>query len=368
VKAAPDDPDRLYVAQKNGIISIIENGQVLGTPFIDLTSVVQDSGEEGLLGLAFHPDYKNNGRFFVHYSKAGNGDNVVMEYKRSAADPHVADPTPVQLVVESTTLEGNHNGGALEFGSDGFLYFSMGDGGQQHDCNCDAQRDTIQGYGPPTDGSLDLLGKISRVDVNGTPDANGYPAAAGNPNGGKAYHRGLRNPWRISFDACTGDLYIGDVGQDTWEEVDVAPVNGGALNFGWPFWEGANDPNDASHHHYATNQCPGNPANAPDCGNEPAATSFTFPIADYHHGAECSITGGYVYRSSAIPALRGTYFYGDYCSGKIWTTSWANGTATTPVLSMITPGNNVLVAFGQDGRGNVYVVDISGTIYRVDAM
>jgi glucose/arabinose dehydrogenase len=341
--SAPDDPDRVYVVQKSGEIMIIENGQLLPTPFLDISNLVNDTspfGEEGLLGLAFHPDYATNGRFFVHYSKAGNGDNVVQEFKRSASDPHVADPTPVAIALEHPTAESNHNGGSVMFGPDGFLYLSMGDGGNQGDPECDAQKTT----GGEVPGEPEnLLGKISRLDVDAPISASGYPAAAGNPSGHKAYHVGFRNPWRISFDACTGDLYVGDVGQSSYEEVSVIPSAMGPINGGWPYREGAHDYNTPG-------TCPAAPPNPVE------------PILDYTHGGgRCAVMGGYVYRSAMIPALRGTYFYGDYCSGDIYMKQPGQPEEMT---SMNVAG---LSAFGQDGHGNVYACSTNGSLFRIDA-
>lgn len=342
VKAAPDDPDRLYVVQKSGQIVIVENGVLLPTPFLDISSKVIDSGEEGLLGLAFHPNYKQNGRFFVHYSSTNAGKNTVEEYHRSAADLHVADATPTQLVLQHTTAEANHNGGAVEFGKDGFLYISMGDGGNQGDPECDAQL-SMGGEAPQEPENL--LGKITRLDVDAAPTAAGYPAAAGNPSGMKAYHKGFRNPWRMSFDVCTGDLFIGDVGQNTYEEVDQIKQADGAVDAGWPYREGAHD--------YTTPAtCPAKPA-----------TLFE-PITDYQHQmGRCSITGGYVYRSSTIPALRGAYFYADYCTGEIFYI-FPGQTPVKTSASSITQ----ISAMGQDGRGNVYFVGIAtGDLYEIAA-
>jgi glucose/arabinose dehydrogenase len=288
------------------------------------------------LGLAFHPGYEQNGRFFVHYSAKGSHDSTVMEFKRSAGDPLKADAAPVQLVLQHTTAQYNHNGGSTEFGPDGYLYIGLGDGGNQNDPECDAQN------------PANLLGKISRLDVDAAPSATGYPAAPGNPNGARQFHIGFRNPWRTSFDVCTGDYYIGDVGQNTYEEVDVAPAASPpvAKNFGWPFREGKHD---------HANTCP------PDPG------PWTEPVAEYDHGQGCSVTGGYVYRGSKIPWLRGTYFYGDYCSARVWMIHWASGSVDAPAL---VPGVSQQVgnvsSFGQDGRGEVYVVNYGGSVHRID--
>ncbi|MFO0618153.1 MAG: PQQ-dependent sugar dehydrogenase [Polyangiaceae bacterium] len=341
--SAPDDPDRLYVVEKHGRIVILENGAVSQTPFLDIVSKVADNGEEGFLGLAFHKDYATNGRFYVHYSAKNNGDNVVEEYHRSDANHDVADPNPVKLVIRHTTAQSNHNGGAVEFGPDGFLYVSMGDGGAQGDPQCDAQ---LSMGGDAGGEPENLLGKISRFDIEAACDAQtGCPAAPGNPGGRKAYHVGFRNPWRMSFDACGAhDLFVGDVGQNTYEEVDQLPL-GTAANCGWPYRE-------ATHDYGAPGTCPAKPA------------GLVEPVAEYAHGTRCSISGGYVYRSSAIPGLRGAYVYGDYCSGEVF----YKAPGGAPVTTTLNPGTNRLGAFGQDGRGNVYVLDLSGRVLRIDPM
>jgi glucose/arabinose dehydrogenase len=336
IKSPPGAPDKLFLVRQNGTIRIYENDALVETPFIDVSDLIQAGGEEGLLGLAFHPDYAANGRFFLHYSADGGGASTVQEFAVSA-DPNVADPAPVQLVIQHPTAQGNHNGGAVEFGNDGFLYISMGDGGAQGDPGCDAQN------------PANLLGKIMRIDVDGTANADGYPAAAGNPGGNKFYHIGFRNPWRMSFDSCTGDLYIGDVGQGEYEEIDVITQAAGAGNCGWPIREGMHDYGgyDGS------------------CVNEPAAPLE--PIAEYNHGGgKCSVTGGYVYRGSEMPGLRGWYFYSDYCTGETWMVRASDGVVVDAVQDAgITPGN--VSAFGQDGNGEVYVSDIGGTVYKITA-
>ena len=341
VKSAPDDAERLYVVEQTGKVRIVEGGVVLATPFIDVSDLIDfDGQEQGLLGLAFHPDYATNGRFYLHYSNGdGTDDSTVQEFHRSTGDIHVADHDPVQLVMRTTTAQTNHNGGSTEFGNDGFLYISLGDGGNQGDPECDAQKTT----------NGDLLGKIMRLDVDGTPDANGYPAAAGNPDGGRVYHKGFRNPWRTSFDGCTGDLYIGDVGQNTYEEVDRITAADGPRNFGWPYREGA--------HNYSTpGTCPANPGNLYE------------PFYDYTHGGgRCAVSGGYVFRSTAIPGLRGTYFFADECAGTVWSaTPDGSGGFTVAAQNAISGGS--ISGFGIDGNGNVYIVDLSGTVDRIDPM
>jgi glucose/arabinose dehydrogenase len=341
IQVAPGDDDTLYVVDRTGTVWISQNGVKLPTPFLTVTT--QTPSEEGLLGLAFHPDYKTNGRFFVHYSAAGSGDNIVEEYKRSAANPLVADPTPVVVALQHPTAQANHNGGGLAFGPDGFLYVSMGDGGNQNDPECDAQ---LQTGGAVPGEPENLLGKITRLDANKPAVAGtGFVAAAGNPNGKKAYHVGFRNPFRIGFDACTGDLYIGDVGQNAWEEVDLIKPADGAVNCGWPYREGAND-------FAAPATCPVKPAGLKE------------PIANYdHQNGRNSIIGGYVYRSSTIQALRGAYFYGDNGTGEIW----YKLPGAPPVLTAAKATANLLGGFGQDGHGKLYIGTLNGHIFRIDA-
>lgn len=338
VKSAPGAPERLFLVRQGGQIRIYENGALVETPFLDVGDIIRGGvgTEEGLLGLAFHPDYETNGRFFIHYSADGNGDSTVMEYAVSD-DPLVANPEPVQLVLQHPTQYSNHNGGAVEFGTgDGFLYISIGDGGDGGDDECDAQNPD------------NLLGKIMRIDVDGAPDAEGYPAAAGNPDGEKWYHIGLRNPWRISFDACTDDLYIGDVGQNAWEEVDLATSDAGPLNFGWPIREGMHDFN---------NTCP-----------DPNVTVIE-PIAEYPHpggAGQASITGGYVYRGSQSPALRGWYFYADYSFSAYWMLRAENGVVVSGPTE-IDFGVSTPTTFGIDGNGEVYIGAYGGSLYRIEA-
>jgi glucose/arabinose dehydrogenase len=342
VKSAPGDLDTLYVVNKNGAIDVVQNGAKV-SEFLNLAGIIETGSEQGVLGLAFHPDYVNNGRFFVHYSldvgdPQGVGDSVVGEFARSMNDPLVADPDQVELVLQHGSDEDNHNGGSIEFGFDGFLYIALGDGGAQNDPGCDAQN------------TGNLLGKIMRIDVNGAPSATGYPAAAGNPDGAKYFHIGFRNPYRMSFDVCTGDLFIGDVGQGSWEEVSWANNGAAAANYGWPWREGAHDHN---------NDCPG------------AQPTVVEPISEYDHGYGCSITGGVVHRSAAAPSLRGHYFYGDYCEGEIIALRVDdNGMVIgQPVFTGVGVGQFSLTSFGNDGHGNVYVTDIAdGEVLRIDPM
>ena len=332
VKSEPADPTRLYVVEQGGIITLLDAGGE--TVFLDISAIVQAGGEQGLLGFAFHPDYETNGRFFVHYTDDA-GDTAVAEYARDPNNPDAADPTSGNVFFQIDDFATNHNGGALEFGPDGFLYLSMGDGG---------------GGGDPNETGQDLnshLGKILRFDID--PMSDPYEIPPGNAPGGlpEIWDWGVRNPWRTSFDACTGDLYIADVGQNAWEEVNIEPAGMGNKNYGWDCREGMHD--------YETENCQG---------------GFTEPLLEYSHSDGCSVSGGYVYRGSAIPWLRGTYFYADYCNGRIWTTTF-DGTSATPAVErsadLESSGMMNISSFGQDSSGEIYVVDHGGTIYRIDA-
>ena len=342
-KGAPGDLTRLFVLAQNGQILIIKDGVLQPTPFLDISALstqVSGNDERGFLGFAFHPGYQQNGRFFVHYTDIGSGDTRIAEYRRGA-DADTADPTMVSMVLMQDQPQSNHNGGSIEFSPvDGFLYIGLGDGGGSND-----QHGSI-GNGQDTNT---LLGKILRLDVSTTP----YSIPDGNLTGAgvlpEIWDHGLRNPYRLSFDACNGDLYIADVGQNEWEEINIEPAGQGRKNYGWRLMEGT--------HCF-------NPGDNCDPGGV-----TTLPVAEYPHAQGCSVTGGYVYRGSAIPWLRGTYFYGDFCSGRIWTLKYENGQASVPVerTAELQSGDLALVGFGQDSAGEVYIVDIAGTISRIIA-
>jgi len=280
----PGDP-RLFVVEKGGAIRIIKGGSLLPVPFLDITGQVSTGSEQGLLGLAFDPAYGTTGRFIVHYTDVA-GDTRVSAFHVST-DPDRADPTSESVILTADQPFANHNGGQILFGPDGFFYLGLGDGGSGGDPN-----GTGQGLG-------DLLGSILRISLAGT---SGYTVPPDNPfvgvtgARGEVWSYGLRNPWRFSFDRLTGDLYIGDVGQSRLEEIDVAPAADGAgrgVNYGWNLMEGTGC--------YASASCD--------------TTGLALPVVEYDHGQGCSVTGGYVYRGTAIPALQGQYFYADYCSG-----------------------------------------------------
>ena len=331
---APAGDSRLFVVEKGGLIKVVKSGAVLATPFLDVSSLVSSGGEQGLLGLAFDPQYATNGRFFISYTNR-TGDNVLASYQVSA-DADRADANGVIRLTVGQPYD-NHNGGHIVFGPDGYLYMGIGDGGSGGD---------PQGHGQDRN---DLLGSILRLDVSG---ATGYAVPAGNPLVGVAGTRGelwdwgLRNPWRFSFDRSTGDLYIGDVGQDSREEIDVSiatPGGGKGVNYGWNIMEGM--------------QC----YDAGSCD----MTGFTLPVLDYSHSDGCSVTGGYVYRGAAIPGLVGTYFYSDYCGGWIRSFKYAGGAVTEAgSWDALAPGGGV-PSFGEDAAGELYVLSTAGGVYRI---
>lgn len=335
---APADSTRLFVVEKTGRIRIIRNGALLASPFLDLSDSVSSGSEQGLLGMAFSPDYASSGRFYVSYtSPHGNqsgGSSVIARY-RVSPQPDLADPASGFTLLRVDQPYSNHNGGMIAFGPDGFLYFGLGDGGSGGDPNGTGQN------------RADLLGSMLRLDVSG---AGAYTIPASNPYAGSTTDRrelwnfGLRNPWRFSFDRETGDLYIGDVGQNAHEEIDLQPAgSGGGENYGWNLMEGLTC--------YDSSRC--------------NRSGLVLPLLDYGHGNGCSVTGGYVYRGSAIPALRGRYFYGDYCGGWIRSFRLQNGRAEDRQehRSLETPGS--LTSFGEDAAGELYVLTQNGNVYRL---
>ena len=319
-----DGSGRLYVIEKTGRIRIIEKGQLLGDPFLNIEDRVNDSSNEmGLLGLAFHPDYAQNGYFYVNYTGTG-GDTFISRFQTTENDPYQTSPLSEVNLLRIKQPFPNHNGGSLAFGPDGYLYAGLGDGGLAGDPFGNAQK---------TDN---LLGKILRLDVN---LGESYSIPAGNPFDNEIWAYGLRNPWRISFDMLTGDLFIADVGQGTWEEVDYLPTGSpGGANFGWDFREGKHDYDGK------------------------APSGLTEPIAEYSHAeGGCSVTGGYVYRGS-MPAWNGVYLYGDYCTGFIWGLIQVNGEWQVQLL-FDAEGN--ITSFGQDEAGEVYLVTDGGNIFKL---
>ena len=316
-----DGSGRLFVIEKVGRIRIIQDGQLLETSFLDITDRVgNSSNEQGLLGLAFHPQYAQNGRFFVNYTDK-NGNTSISRFEVTG-DPMVANPdSEVQLIGIDQPFP-NHNGGVLAFGPDGFLYAGLGDGGAAGDPFGNAQNTDV------------LLGKILRFDVD---SADPYAIPLDNPFGDEIWVYGLRNPWRLSFDKATGDLYIGDVGQGDWEEIDfLAAGSPGGANFGWDFREGAHDFEG------------GGPAGMLD------------PVAEYsHREGGCSVTGGYVYRGS-MAEWNGIYLYGDYCTGLIWGLIRSGDSWQSQLLFDF---GVTITSFGQDQNGEIYLLSDSGGIY-----
>jgi len=332
---AGDGSGRLFVAEQRGTLRIVRGGVLLPTPFLDLRTEVRFGGEQGLLGVAFHPEFALNGFVFVHHTDLG-GNTRVARYRVSATDPDVVDPSSRLIVLEVAQFAANHNGGQLAFGPDGMLYVALGDGG---------------GGGDPMENGQDLgnlLGKILRLDVGVEPFAVppdnpfvGVPGARG-----EIWVYGLRNPWRFSFDRATGDLFIGDVGQNAWEEIDFQPAaSAGGENYGWDRMEG------------------------PACF-EPASgcedPSLVLPILYYDRDQGYAVTGGYRYRGGAEPALRGVYLYADFGSGRIWgATPRADGSWGSRLLL---DSGRAISTFGEDEAGELYVADyLAGSILRLKA-
>lgn len=330
---AGDGSGRLFILEQTGRIRIWQAGSLLPEPFLDLSGVVACCGERGLLGLAFHPAYLANGYFYVNYTLESGGElHTRISRFQVSADADRADAQSELVLLEFQQPYENHNGGGLAFGPDGYLYIGTGDGGSGGDPLGSGQSLTT------------LLGKLLRVDVDG---GDPYAIPADNPfvgGGGLAeiWAYGLRNPWRFAFDALTGDVYIGDVGQGEWEEIDFLPAGyPGGANFGWNIYEGV--------HHYS---------GAPDPG-----TPLIFPVAEYGHDAGQSVTGGAVYRGNALPGWYGVYLYGDFASGKVWgllrlpDDSWQN--------SLLFETGALISSFGQDEGGEVYLVNYNGELWQL---
>lgn len=325
IQNAGDGSGRLFIVEQAGIIRILQNDTLLELPFLDISERVDDGGnEQGLLGLAFHPDFANNGFFYVNYTEEG-GDTVIARFSASG---NTADPNSEVRLLGVDQPFPNHNGGGLAFGPEDYLYIALGDGGSGGD---------PQGNGQNLNT---LLGKILRIDVN---SGNPYTIPSDNPFGNEIFHYGLRNPWRFSFDALTGDLWIGDVGQGTYEEIDFLPAGTrGGVNFGWNRFEGMHD--------YTA-------------GNVPE--SYRPPLFEYSHDEGCSVTGGYVYRGT-MPEWQGIYFYADYCTGKVWGALRILGAGEETAISTILFETGVQVtSFGVDESGEVYLADRSGNILRL---
>jgi glucose/arabinose dehydrogenase len=327
--------DRSFVVEQPGRIRIIEKGQLLDQAFLDVTDKVLSRGnEQGLLSVAFHPAYKTNGQFFIYYTRRPDGAIVIERYTVSNNDPNLADALSARtMLVIPHAQAANHNGGQLQFGPDGYLYIGTGDGGGAGD-----QHGPIGNAQDPQA----LLGKMLRIDVT---NQDTYAVPPSNPSGNEIWASGVRNPWRFSFDRVTHDLYIADVGQNTYEEVDLQPASSkGGENYGWRIMEGS--------HCF-------NPGQGCD------QTGLVLPVAEYSHDeGGCSITGGYVYRGSKYPALQGMYFFGDYCSGIMW--SLQRDGDQWQMTKRLESGLNIS-SFGEDVNGELYVIDHGGAVYQLAA-
>ncbi|HLF63122.1 MAG TPA: PQQ-dependent sugar dehydrogenase, partial [Saprospiraceae bacterium] len=330
---------RLFIVEKDGYIKIMDTtGQVLPDPFLNIDGKVNSvASERGLLGLAFHPGYPDNGFFFVNYTNSG-GHTVVARYVRDSLDSNLGDPMSETILMTVTQPYNNHNGGHLAFGPDGYLYIGLGDGGNAGDPGDRAQN------------GQERLGKMMRIDVDG---ALPFAIPPDNPFIGndtileEIWALGLRNPWRYSFDRLTGDLWIADVGQGAWEEVDFQPFgNAGGQNYGWRCKEGLQN--------YNTSGCP-----SPDV--------FTDPVYVYGHSGLCggSVTGGFVYRGSRNPYLFGKYVFTDYCNG-IFRSIVIDGEGNVEAEELANLQDQQFTSFGEDASGELYVAAINGTIYRVE--
>jgi len=324
--------DRLFVVEQVGVIRVIVDGELRSEPFLDIANRVGSGGERGLLGLAFPEDYAASGRFYVYYTDR-QGDTAVSRFS-TTSDPDRADPASETILLTQSQPYSNHNGGQIAFGPDGYLYIGLGDGGSGGD---------PEGNGQNLDT---FLGKLLRIDVSG----DGYQVPSDNPYVGtngvrpEIWAYGLRNPWRFSFDSDTGDLYIADVGQNAYEEVNVQPASStGGENYGWKIME--------------ANEC-----FQPRSGCD--TSGLVLPVIAYPHGGQwgSSISGGYVYRGASVPALTGRYVFADFVSGRIWTASEGDDWSVEPFMET---GFNVST-FGVDAAGELYVADYgAGVIYRV---
>lgn len=329
---AGDGSGRLFILEQQGAIRIVQEGRLVPEPFLDISPRVNSSGnEQGLLGLAFHPRFSENGYFYINYTER-QGHTVIARFQAWPTNAERADPASEMRLLFIPQPYPNHNGGGMAFGPDGYLYLGLGDGGSAGDPQNNAQ-------------SLEtLLGKLLRIDIDGgqpyaIPPDNPFVAGGGR---GEIWAYGLRNPWRFAFDRLNGDLFIGDVGQNAWEEIDYLPAGApGGANFGWRYFEGSH----------------------PYQGTPPPELSLTPPIAEYGHEEGCSVTGGVVYRGSSLPEWQGVYLYGDFCSGHVW------GLLPNP------PGGwqslrlfqNVarITSFGEDEAGEVYLLDRNGALLRL---
>ena len=327
---APTGDARLFIVEQPGMVRIVEKGRLLDRPFLDISSRLRFGGERGLLSLAFHPNYARNGYFFVNYSEKVNGATRIERY-RVSDDPNRADPASAQLILRVEQPYSNHNGGHILFGRDGMLYIAMGDGGSGGDPKDNGQNRAT------------LLGALLRIDVNrGVP----YAIPPDNPFIGDANARdeiwawGLRNPWRIAFDA--GLLYVADVGQNEWEEVTIVPAAAGGLNHGWNLMEG--------------NHC----FDEDDCTSD----GLTLPAYEYDHDEGCSITGGFVYRGADIPALAGHYLFSDYCAGFLRSLVYDDG-RVIETHQWAAGDIGDVTSFGEDSAGEIYITNSDGNVLKL---
>jgi glucose/arabinose dehydrogenase len=329
---APQNDERSFIVEQPGRIRILQNGNVVQKPFLDITSKVGFGGERGLLSVAFHPQYRANGFLFVNYTDR-NGDTRIERYTVSRADPNVVDPASAKMILKIDQPYSNHNGGLNLFGPDGMLYIGMGDGGSQRDPHGNGQNPNA------------LLGKLLRINVDrgdpySIPDGNPYASGGGR---GEVWAIGLRNPWRFAFDRGPGLLYIADVGQDRYEEINVAPSNAAGVNYGWSVMDAATC--------FKSESCN-------TSGLQQPAVIFN------HSDGNCSVIGGFVYRGRKIPEIQGEYFYSDWCNSWVKSFSYANGSPSQP-RQWFSRGMGSIVSFGEDGQGELYICSSNGRVYRI---
>lgn len=330
----PGDPlNRIFVVQQGGRIRILQNGSMLATDFLNIDPLTNGGGEAGLLGMAFHPDYDTNGKFYVSYTNL-SGNSMLVQYTVSSSDPNVANAASATTIYGPVTQPfSNHNGGCIQFGADGMLYLGLGDGGSGGDPGNRAQNINNQ------------LGKIHRFDVDIAapyiPASNPFVGVSGLD---EIWAYGIRNPWRFSFDRLTGDLWIGDVGQNAWEEIDFQPAaSTGGENYGWKILEGT--------HCYPSGTC--------------SSAGTVLPVHEYNHsGGNCSVTGGYVARGPLLPNFQGRYFYADYCGGQLKSIDPSSPAVATNHASDVSISGFV-TSFGEDANGDLLVVVSAGRIYRI---
>jgi glucose/arabinose dehydrogenase len=341
ITSARDGTGRLFIVEKTGRIKVLARGAVSSRPFLNLSTSVTRGPEQGLLGLAFHPRFATNRRYFVNFTDLA-GDTVIREYRASATDPNRTEAGSGRTILRIDQPYSNHNGGMIAFGPDGYLYIGTGDGGGGGDPGNRAQ------------STASLLGKMLRIDVNGTTSTRNYRIPASNPYVGRTgrdeiWQRGLRNPWRWSFDRSTGNLWIGDVGQRRYEEVDravrTASGPGRAANWGWRVMEGFHCYNPSS-----------------GCNR----TGKRLPLLEYSHSSDgrCAVTGGHVYRGRSVGALVGWYVYGDYCSGEIFAVAAGAASPASPVRLLDT--SLLISSFGESAGRELFVVDLGGAVYEID--